>query len=43
MGGMIYWKQIKESKYVQRIGREPRLAHIEMRYCRDEGCEKIGT
>lgn len=30
MGGMIYWKQIKESKYVQRIERELRLDHIEI-------------
>ena len=42
MGGMIYWKQIKESEYVRCAEREKGLAHTEMRYDWNEGGEKIG-
>ena len=43
MGGMIYWKQIKESEYVRCAEREIGLAHTEMRYDWNEGGEKIGA
>ena len=43
MGGMIYWKQIKESEYVRRTEKEIGSAYAEMRYGWNKGGEKIGT
>ena len=43
MGGMIYWKQIKECEYVRCTEREIGLDHTEMRYDWNEGGEKLGT
>ncbi len=43
MGGMIYWKQIRESEYVQCAEGKIGSAHVETRYGWSEGGEKIGA